>query len=254
MILGSIPRTYDFSFQDVKNLTGYDNLYDAENASYAKPVFPGGNQDIGSLLHFRGAYYEGGTFSYSSVSTTVEIRPYSGNRILILNIATNFIRQGGTPTLNGVNFTRSGSNLGNYSTETWYILNPSVGSYTLSIPHTGSQGAIFYGLLIIPYNSGGSLYSSNFNSGNSNSLSIYANAPPGQSSIIIINLICVNTVGCNPSTATYTWMSNGTFHMGSTYDGLFETSQIIIGSQTIGYTIPEGTRIWEISSSVFITN
>jgi len=57
--------------------------------------------------------------------------------VLILSLCTvTGLRESGTPTFNGSSFTQVGSYAGTDPIEVWYLLNPSTGTYDISIPNS----------------------------------------------------------------------------------------------------------------------
>lgn len=75
---------------------------------------------------------------------TATFTPASGVTVLVLTIlyAGSTARGGGAPTFNGVEMTQAGTQQKGTtspecSCELWYLLNPPIGSYTVSIPNSG---------------------------------------------------------------------------------------------------------------------
>jgi len=75
---------------------------------------------------------------------TVAITPTSGATLLVVGIVTNgnVARTGGAPTFNAIALTHIASRTGGAyetSVEMWYLPNPSIGSYNVSVPNTGTN-------------------------------------------------------------------------------------------------------------------
>lgn len=74
---------------------------------------------------------------------TVSVTPTSGATLLVLTIVTYFstARTGGAPTFNGVALTQVGTVEAAEETnvEMWYLANPSIGTYNVSIPNTNTR-------------------------------------------------------------------------------------------------------------------
>lgn len=69
----------------------------------------------------------------------VPITPTAGSTVLVLSLVTDggVARIGGTPTYHGTNMTFiCGAQAGETCVEMWYILNPDVGAFSISIPNT----------------------------------------------------------------------------------------------------------------------
>jgi len=86
--------------------------------------------------------YVGSTASIALLSNPVNltIAVGAGSKLLVVCIKSvqSVYRTYGVPTFNGVAMTQAGSYSGSYYSEIWYLVNPSVGSYQLSIPNSGT--------------------------------------------------------------------------------------------------------------------
>jgi len=75
---------------------------------------------------------------------TVALTTQAGDSLLVcfISSATTAARTGGSPTWNGVALTQAGTaqaGSAECNSELWYMLNPALGSYNVSVPNTGTK-------------------------------------------------------------------------------------------------------------------
>ena len=79
----------------------------------------------------------------SANPATVEVTPTSGATLLVVGIVTylNITRTGGAPTFNGDTLTQVGSveTASESNVEMWYLADPSIGTFDVSIPNTNGK-------------------------------------------------------------------------------------------------------------------
>lgn len=246
--VGCVPLDFSYSMQDVANLTGCNDLVSAFSSVSSLLVHLMNPLDDGSLKKWKSSYRNVYSGSLTTYTQTVTVLPYNNKRVLVLTIGSNAVRIGAAPSLNGVSFTRAGSNQGSYSTEIWYIIDPPVGTFTLIIPKTG--GNYFWLFLeAFPYINSASLYSTNFAAGSARYAPLYASAPSGQSSFLISIIIADATSGGQSiDSDTPDW-----FGIHATYLGNFDQGgsvTLLTGALTQTFDIAIA-RSWECSNAVF---
>jgi hypothetical protein len=75
--------------------------------------------------------------------TTVSLTPTSGATVLVVGLIYSGTtdRTGGSPTFNGVAMTKAGATIKGTETsvELWYLLNPSIGTFNVSVPNANTR-------------------------------------------------------------------------------------------------------------------
>jgi hypothetical protein len=247
-VIGTIPYTNIFSLQDVANVVGYNNLLDCEAYSnYESAIFPGGNANIGTLKHYNGYYRHYAWMTWTSITSSITICPHSDKRILFLQIqgAELPVRTASAPTLNGVSFTQAGNNNGINNVENWYMINPPVGTYNLYIQ---TDTLIGFELYIVPYINTVSLYSTAYQSGNSNTPLISLSTPSTNSIVLIserhIQAAQVTNRDFDAWFRHSHWATSGS-------NGRGEVGVSTYGNPlTVNYTL-EQSASWQIAAAVF---
>ena len=97
--------------------------------------WPSQNQTTSSIV---APTYIGSTYAYAQIynPTTISITiPVNANLMIVSIHGINTNRESGTPTYGGITLTQAGNYAGNNPMEMWYLINPSNGTNTLSIPN-----------------------------------------------------------------------------------------------------------------------
>lgn len=84
--------------------------------------------------------YDTKAYNYDDTNpVTVSVTPTTGATVLVLSLImwSTDARTGGAPSFNGVDLTQAGTVAVGVETssELWYLINPSIGTYNVSIPN-----------------------------------------------------------------------------------------------------------------------
>lgn len=163
-----------------------------------------------------------------------------GETVLVLMFivagATN--RTGGSPTFGGfimtqANTTQKAASGPETSAEMWYLLNPPIGSNTLSIPNAGSL-TIWHTIATGKAKPGGRSAFDVANGANATSANPTASVTTTEDGDIIFSVVGTGAQTWNPSAQNGTIISNN--DNGAFGDGFQYLLQATLGTQAMGWT------------------
>ena len=168
---------------------------------------------------------------YTSLAPTITIE--SNSKLLVVAITSQFSnRTGGAPVVNGVTMTAGVAG----ASEIWYIINPSAGAKTISIPNSGGT---YINCTAMQYNCDGAIYAYSGGAASSSTSAIISQTVPINNGkyVLAVDASSIRMYNSNRVyfiSSTHTSVSSGV--VGGLYGWEVQNSTFLASSSSITMT------------------